>query len=334
MGNKHKSLPIGLFWVILTGSVLLIGFQNCAPTQTATPTKASTTSSQSQSPQSEANQTIPPAPSQLNAVASSSTVVTLTWVNNSNNQSGVKIERVAPVAGPFSTGPGSFVFLANAPANTTSYADTAANPGSTYQYRISAFNSAGFSDVTSTVSISTPSAPSAPPSAPSNLTTSAAAATIVNLHWSDNSNNESYFTVERSAGGGAFTQVALPSANINQYTDINLNPATAYTYRLRAVNGAGSSPYSGTSAVTTLTATNTSSFTYVSVNVVYPNCASCHNATTAAAGVVLDSYNAVKNSASAMLNDMKSGKMPPGAPLSSTQISQVQAWVNAGSPNN
>lgn len=81
------------------------------------------------------------------------------------------------------------------------------------------------------------------------------------LHWTDNSNNESGFKVERKTGtSGTFTQIAVLAANITSYIDNNLANATTYCYRLNAFNSAGNSAYSDISCATTPSASSTSNF--------------------------------------------------------------------------
>ena len=55
------------------------------------------------------------------------------------------------------------------------------------------------------------------PSAPSNLTASAASPFQINLSWSDTSNNEDGFKVERSLDETNFTQIAQVMSNTTNY---------------------------------------------------------------------------------------------------------------------
>lgn len=67
------------------------------------------------------------------------------------------------------------------------------------------------------------------------------AAPSFTLTWTDNSNNESGFRVERSLDGVTFSQLALVGPNVTTYQDLGLAYATQYSYRVCAYNSAGSS---------------------------------------------------------------------------------------------
>jgi hypothetical protein len=78
--------------------------------------------------------TLPAAPSNLKATASSSSQIDLTWTDNSINETGFGIER--------STDGVNFTVIAfNIPSQT--YSDTGLAPGVTYYYRVHATNAAG-----------------------------------------------------------------------------------------------------------------------------------------------------------------------------------------------
>ncbi len=78
----------------------------------------------------------PTAPSSLGASAGAS-AINLTWQDNSNNEDGFRIER--------RSGGAAFAPLATTAANATSYADTTAASGTTYDYRVEAFGPGGTS---------------------------------------------------------------------------------------------------------------------------------------------------------------------------------------------
>ena len=88
--------------------------------------------------------------------------------------------------------------------------------------------------------------PTGAPNAPSNLTANAVSASQINLNWSDNSSDETGFSIERCAGNGCtnFAQIATVGANTTSYADSGLTSKTWYRYRVLAFNGNGNSAYS------------------------------------------------------------------------------------------
>ncbi|MBC8011477.1 MAG: fibronectin type III domain-containing protein [Burkholderiales bacterium] len=90
------------------------------------------------------------------------------------------------------------------------------------------------------------------PAAPSGLGAVANAYNSVGLTWTDNSNNELNFLLERSLNGTTgWTQIAQPAADATSYTDTTTNALTTYHYRLRASNSGGDSAYTTVVNVTT-----------------------------------------------------------------------------------
>ena len=70
--------------------------------------------------------------------------------------------------------------------------------------------------------------------------------------WTDNSNNETGFKVERKTGtGGAYAQIGMSGQNLSLFNDSELAGGTQYCYRVRATNVTGDSPYSNEACVTT-----------------------------------------------------------------------------------
>jgi len=86
---------------------------------------------------------------------------------------------------------------------------------------------------------------------PSNLTAAANGKTEVSLSWTDNSDNEDAFKVERSpAGADSWMLLTTTLANATSYTDIGVVCGTSYDYRVSATNTAGYSDYATTSTAT------------------------------------------------------------------------------------
>lgn len=78
--------------------------------------------------------------------------------------------------------------------------------------------------------------PPVPPNAPYNLTAVAISQSIVNLQWTDNSDNEEGFMIYRGDN-----LVATVGVNVTTYQDTGLEPATTYQYVVKAYNQAGES---------------------------------------------------------------------------------------------
>jgi hypothetical protein len=103
-------------------------------------------------------------------------------------------------------------------------------------------------------SVGTPGpTPGTSPAAPSNLRAAATSRTKIQLNWSDNSNNETGFQIERCRGNRCtnFARVATVGANVTSFADVGLSRGTTYTYRVRAVNEVGASAFSNTATATT-----------------------------------------------------------------------------------
>ena len=119
-------------------------------------------------------------------------------------------------------------------------------PAGTYQLTAVATDSSGANtrsaNVTVTVNSALPPAPTALAAFPSETT--------IRLTWLHSSTDESGFHIYR-ASGGTFSLVSTLPANSLEYTDINLTPGAAYTYRVAAFNLGGNSG-SAEISVTTL----------------------------------------------------------------------------------
>jgi hypothetical protein len=86
------------------------------------------------------------------------------------------------------------------------------------------------------------------------LSGSAVSPTQINLSWTDNSNNEMGFKIERCAGNNCnnFAEIAQVGANVTNFPNTTgLSGNSWYRYRVRAFNGSGNSAYSNTISVKT-----------------------------------------------------------------------------------
>ncbi len=182
----------------------------------------------------------PTAPSSLAATATSTTAIVLAWTDTSNNEDGFTIERSADGA--------TFTQVATIGANTTTYADGGLTAGTTYTYRVRAFSAGGDSPYSNTASATTLVGP---PSAPTALAATPISSAAIALSWTDTANNEDGFKIERAPDGVTFSQMGTVGANVTTFTDTGLTAATPYTYRVRAYNTGGDSPYSAPASATT-----------------------------------------------------------------------------------
>ena len=61
----------------------------------------------------------------------------------------------------------------------------------------------------------------------------------IDLSWTDNSDNETGFYIERSVNGGNFVRIDSTSANVTSYSDADVVPGDVYVYRVFAYNDSG-----------------------------------------------------------------------------------------------
>ncbi len=94
--------------------------------------------------------------------------------------------------------------------------------------------------------VTPPAAPNPPTNLTINPTTLKTTFDKMQLNWSDNSNNELGFNIERSIDSTNWSVLTTVGADETSYLDIGLNPMTIYYYRVSAYNGVGTSIYSNT----------------------------------------------------------------------------------------
>ncbi len=91
-----------------------------------------------------------------------------------------------------------------------------------------------------------------PPVAPSGLIATATDRFQIDLTWSDNSDNEDGFVIQRSlTGGSGFGTIGALGPNVTTYNDTTVSENTTYYYRVAATNTIGSSAYSSEANDTT-----------------------------------------------------------------------------------
>lgn len=180
-------------------------------------------------------QGILPAPaSNLNGTPTSWYTIDLTWQDNSDNENGFKIERNSSI-------------IATVKRDVTYYEDNSVTGGINYSYRVIAYNLAGDSPS----GIKNVTIPAVPPAAPNHLNGYFEfGPRAVVLTWSDLSNNEQGFALERKSEYEPWWQeIDRVGSNITSYEDYSVGGDTFYYYRVRAYNPYGYSSYSNTKRV-------------------------------------------------------------------------------------
>ncbi|MST04141.1 MAG: fibronectin type III domain-containing protein [Candidatus Pacebacteria bacterium] len=179
------------------------------------------------------------APTSLDAVNISSSQNNLTWQDNSNNETGFKIER------SLNNSNGPFVKVATVGKDVVSYSDINLTADQTYYYQVKSYNSVTDSPP-SNIDYAVTS--SKAPSAPSNFDVMNPASDQNDLTWKDNSNNEDGFKIEMSLNNqfSGFSEIASTPMDVNYFSDLNLQADQTYFYKVRAYNAIGNSSYSAT----------------------------------------------------------------------------------------
>ncbi|MCK4824892.1 fibronectin type III domain-containing protein, partial [bacterium] len=175
----------------------------------------------------------PPAPSNSNAVPTGYNQIDLSWQDNAYNEDGFRIEKT--------TDPPNFSEIGTVGMDVTRYEDKTCSMGTTYYYRVRAYNEYGNSSYSNT---SSATIPTGPPEAPSHLRAIARFRTVT-LKWHDNSSNEQVFKIERKSYPYIiWEEIDSVEPNITTYKDTGLPCDQTFYYRVRAYNEYGHSSYS------------------------------------------------------------------------------------------
>lgn len=223
----------------------------------------------------------PVAPSNLTATRvgnGNNRRVDLSWTDNSLNDTAVKIQRATAATGPWA----DLVQVASNGAGPTTgvrtYTDPIGNTNQVFFYRVQAVNVVGstwdysnpnLNEIPPGGGFPTKSLASAfsntatfgtvvsPPAAPSNLAGTAVAQGAnnarVTLIWTDNSNNEAGFTIQRSTSADFTANVTSTNvgANTTTFQTGNVSRKTLFYFRVQAFNAAGTSAWSNVISVLT-----------------------------------------------------------------------------------
>ncbi|MFL5401828.1 MAG: fibronectin type III domain-containing protein [Gemmatimonadales bacterium] len=179
------------------------------------------------------------------AIVNSAARIDIIWTDNAINESGWEIHRST-------TGQnGTYSLRASVGANSTSYADEGLVPSTEYCYRMRSFKMAGRKP--SYAAFTNPACGKTLdlPAAPSNAKASPPYSSVVDLTWTDNSQTEAGFRVERSAGpAGPWTFLGIAANNATSYSDFGRISEQEVCYRVFALIIGGLSAPSNTACTT------------------------------------------------------------------------------------
>jgi hypothetical protein len=186
----------------------------------------------------------PLAPTDFNGVAKSTSRVDLFWTDVANDEAAYEVFRRTRDGGD------PMVRIAVLDPNVATYVDTGLNRRWVYVYQVKAVNEFG-SAASPEIHVQTlADDPVVTVNPPTNVAATATAPNKVSVAWTDNSNNEAGFKVERKTGTGSFSVVAELAPNVLAYQDNNV-PAGTYVYRVVAFAGTVTAPSSEVTVVVT-----------------------------------------------------------------------------------
>lgn len=181
----------------------------------------------------------PNAPSNLRAQTISTSQINLDWDDNSNNETGFKIEE--------SSNGVDFSQIDTVGENVTHYERTGLSSDQRRWYQVRAYNvsgNSGYSNIADSTTL-------AAIAKPSNLVGFAFSGTEIEITFQDNSSAEDDHRVERKPYGGSFSEVKTLPPNVTYWRDSGRSTGTTYIYRVRARQGAQYSDYSDELSIAT-----------------------------------------------------------------------------------
>jgi hypothetical protein len=192
---------------------------------------------QSQPPPPPPPPELPATPINLSGQAVGYTQINLSWIDQASNETGFRVEELASDGITWVNISGTLA------ADTTSFSVTGLTAGTTYHFRVFAFNENGDSENPSNqADISTTSLVRL--LGPTNLVGTVIGLNRVDLTWTDNDTQEDGFYVERlSEDGITWVVMATLPADTTYYSMTSLAAARTYSFRVAAFKvGNGQEP--------------------------------------------------------------------------------------------
>ena len=239
------------------------------------------------------NLQLPAAPASFSSNAQSKTSISLEWTDNASNEQGFRIYRsLAATSG--------FAEIGTVSANVVAYTDNSLQPSTNYYYRIRAFNGDGYSAYTPVLSVTTLALEI--PAVPEGFTAGSIEYTRCVLNWTDRSDNETGFQIERTGPDNSGTVIYHDvDPGITTFADTVLLMNSSYNYRIRSFNPDGYSAFTQPVQIKTLYTTPPSppsllkgtAFTDTSITVTWKDNSSNENGFVITRSLVSDSTQSV-----------------------------------------
>ena len=169
---------------------------------------------------------VPTAPSTLQFNSVTTTSAGLSWLLNSSNDMGVNVYRRAASAS-------TFTLIATLPAGTTNYVDNDLQPGTLYEYHVTAFDVAGESAAADTGLTSLPVAPT--------NVTAVRGEGQVTLNWTAPVGALAYNIYRGLSPGGEDASAYASGIDSTSFVDHGTDNSTLYYYTITAVDFSGQS---------------------------------------------------------------------------------------------
>jgi hypothetical protein len=183
--------------------------------------------------------TVPADPASLSVTSTTATSVSLSWVDNANNESGYILTRTGGTGGTATF---------NVAANAVNFVDNTVAAGTAYTYTLVATNVAGNSASVTTGANTQAAAVVATP----NISAKAGRGTLA-LSWPRMTGAAKYVVTATAPNGKVTTSTLTVSArNPNNSVTLNLSRTTTYQIAVIAQNAAGASSVPATLTATTM----------------------------------------------------------------------------------
>jgi len=184
---------------------------------------------------------LPPAmATNLEVKPTAATTLELTWVDNSSDETGFRVER--------KTGDGAFATITTTGPGATLFRDQNLAPGFVYTYRVIAVKDSLAADPSNEASwnlqLTTPSAPAA-------FSARVISFNTIELRWERTDYNATAFEIQRYSDGAWQPLVTLTDLAARSYVDTGLPEGTTFAYRIRSSNAQGGSEWQLSGDVTT-----------------------------------------------------------------------------------